>query len=320
MLNAKIYIFGQTYKNFHGKSSFLTQIQYFCSIMATEMTTILIADSGSTKTDWLLASGYNTQSIATQGINPFHQDAASITTILQEELVPNIRISPTHIYFYGAGCNEMTSPRIVACLHSLWPNACLEAASDLLGAARALCGHKAGMAAILGTGSNSCLYDGERIVNNVPPLGYILGDEGSGAALGKLLLNAIYKDDKYGEIRQIFEEETGLAYAEVIRRTYREPLANRFLASLAPFIKKHVDRNEVCELIRQNFRQFFERNIRQYHSTAPINAVGSIATHFENQLRSVANEQGYTIGTIMQKPIEALLRYHVGDGQIPRKS
>lgn len=281
--------------------------------MATETTTILIADSGSTKTDWLLSSGHNTRSITTQGINPFHQDQATVITILQEELAPHIDASPSNIFFYGAGCNETAAPRIAASLHDLWPTATVEAASDLLGAARALCGHRAGMAAILGTGSNSCLYDGKCIIRNVPPLGYILGDEGSGAALGKLLLNAMYKEEKYSAVRQLFEDETGLTYTEVIRRIYREPLANRFLASFAPFVKRHADRSEIAALIRQNFQQFFERNIRQYRSNIPVNAVGSIATHFEAELRAVAKELGYNVGTVMQKPIEGMLSYHLDD-------
>lgn len=273
---------------------------------------ILIADSGSTKTDWAIVDGANTAIHATQGINPIHQDAASIGHILTAELAPALgNRQPTHIFFYGAGCTEAVIPQMSDRLKAFCPAADVFVASDLLGAARALCGHKPGMAAILGTGSNTCLYDGERIVLNIPPLGYILGDEGGGASLGKLFLNALYKEEEWNAVRVLFEEETGLLYPDVIARVYRQPQANRFLASLATFIGKHKnDTPLLASLVRENFRRFFSRNICQYHSEAPLNAVGSIAYHFESELRDVAAQLGYNVGTVLQKPIDGLIAYH----------
>lgn len=273
---------------------------------------ILIADSGSTKTDWAIVGDNGTAIHNTQGINPFHQDAPFIDRILADELAPALGGErPSRIFFYGAGCTEAVIPQMAARLKAFCPTAEVYVASDLLGAARALCGHKPGMAAILGTGSNTCLYDGERIVRNIPPLGYILGDEGGGASLGMLFLNALYKEVGLADIRTHFEEESGLGYADVIARVYRQPQANRFLASLATFVGKHKTEHPLLsELVRQNFRHFFERNICQYHSDAPLNAVGSIALHFEKELREVASEYDCAIGTILQKPIDGLVAYH----------
>lgn len=274
---------------------------------------ILIADSGSTKTDWAL-SGANTL-FTTQGINPFHQDESTILRILQEELLPQLgEAHVERIFFYGAGCNEALAPRMEKMLKEAFPSAETFAASDLLGAARALCGREAGIAAILGTGSNTCFFNGKEIAQNVPPLGYVLGDEGSGATLGKRFLNALYKGFLSPTTRQCFEEDMKMDYQQVIERIYRQPLANRFLASLAPFIKQHMQEDEALKnVVRENFRDFFERNISQYPHHLPVNAVGSIAHHFQDDLREVAKEKGRTIGNILQKPIDGLVRHHTDE-------
>ena len=185
----------------------------------------------------------------------------------------------------------------------------VEAHSDLLGAARALCGHNCGIASILGTGANSCLYDGRRIVANTPALGYILGDEGSGAVLGRRFLNALYKGVLSKEIRDSFEAETGLTMAAIIDRVYRQPLANRFLASLSEFIHRHLDDEAVREIVISNFDDFFLRNIVPYgRRDLPVSFVGSIAWHYQSELQASAIRQGFTLGTILKTPIEGLLR------------
>lgn len=279
---------------------------------------ILIADSGSTKTDWCVADGGSVMcSVSTQGINPFHQDEQTISAILRDELLTSddcVRngIGISQVYFYGSGCREECVPTMTRVLSRAFPRAKkIEAHSDLLGAARAVCGAGKGVACILGTGANSCLYDGRRIVMNTPPLGYILGDEGSGAVLGRLFINALYKGALPTAVLSDFERETGLTQADVIRRVYREPLVNRFLASFAPFIHRHISCPAVRAIVVNNFRQFFRRNVVQYgRPDLPVGAVGSIALHFSAELSEAAHAEGFTMGRIVKSPMDGLVEYH----------
>ena len=197
----------------------------------------------------------------------------------------------------------------MALLKEMFPQARqVEAHSDLLGAARALCGHNYGIASILGTGANSCLYDGRRIIANTPALGYILGDEGSGGVLGKLFLHELYKGVLSEKICSEFEREYGLTMADVIQRVYREPMPNRFLASLAPFIHRHLSDDAVRQIVIRNFRDFFRYNIRPYGlSDMPVSFVGSIAFHFRDQLTEAALAENFRLGKILQSPIEGLV-------------
>ena len=275
---------------------------------------ILIADSGSTKTDWALQSASGTlEYFHTQGINPFHQDRIVIAEILCRELLPQLNPDEVDcVCFYGSGIRPELEPVMIALLQEVFPHARqVEAHSDLLGAARSVCGYNYGIASILGTGANSCLYDGEAIIQNTPALGYVLGDEGSGAVLGRRFLNALYKGVLSKEIQDSFEIETGLTMAAVIDRVYRQPLANRFLASLSEFIHSHLDDEVVREIVIQNFDDFFLRNIAPYNRRdLPVGFVGSIAWHYQSELQVSATRQGFTLGTIQKSPIEGLLRFH----------
>ncbi len=276
---------------------------------------ILIADSGSTKTNWCLAeNGRAIHNIATQGINPFHQDFAAISDIVTDELLPCMGgMLPKAVYFYGSGCRANKIGEMEQLLAKAFPTAKrVEAHGDLLAAARAVCGRNMGMAAILGTGANSCLYDGCTIVMNTPPLGYILGDEGSGAVLGRLFVNALFKGFLPKAVADVFLADTGLTLDSLIERVYREPLANRFLASLSPHILNRADCGEVHSIIVDNFRSFFRRNIAAYgHNDLPVGAVGSIAHHYSTFLAEAAAIEGYTMGTIVQSPMDGLVAYHV---------
>ena len=283
-------------------------------------TMTLIADSGSTKTDWLLQAEDGTCAPSvfhTQGINPIHQSDEQITAILRDELLPLIggeRLSS--VLFYGSGVRTDQEERMVRLLtqsltddaHSDLLTAApprIEAHSDLLGAARALCGSHEGLACILGTGANSCLYDGQRIVANTPPLGYILGDEGSGAVLGVRFLNALYKGRLDSQTKADFESVLQMSLTEVIDRVYRQPLANRWLASLSPFIHDHLADPAIEKLVTDNFADFIARNIEPYQRRdLPLQAVGSIAFYYETQLRKAAHTAGYEVGTILRSPLE----------------
>jgi len=279
----------------------------------------LIADSGSSKTDWALLvppMGPKPASIvriSTQGINPVHQTDNVIRQILLQELLPHLSIEAVgSVYFYGSGVRpEKEAPmaqllrEALSCAHSV------EAHSDLLGAARAMCGHNYGIASILGTGANSCLYDGQRIVQHTNALGYILGDEGSGAVLGKRFLHDLYGGILSENIKADFEKSLKLSLPEVINRVYRQPLANRFLASLAEFIHGHLDEPGVEALVKQNFRDFLRVHIVPYgHEYLPLSFAGSIAHFFKEQLTEVVEAEGYTMGTILRSPIEGLIEYH----------
>lgn len=266
---------------------------------------ILTADSGSTKTTWLVNDG---RSFKTQGLNPFHMTEEQMEHVIQEELLgqehfPSSSII-TEIHFYGAGCTKEKAPQLSALLKKAFPEASkIEVGSDMLGAARALFNRNEGIACILGTGANSCLYDGNGIVANVPPMGYILGDEGSGAVLGRNLVNLLYKGG-HGDFIPVFEKETGLTSGIIIEKVYRAPMANRFLASLTPFIKAHIDKEWMEEMVVESFRLFFRNNVRHYgRPDLACSFVGSIAFHFETQLRMAAKEEGSLIGTVMKEPL-----------------
>ena len=267
----------------------------------------LIADSGSTKTDWLIGN----ERVSTQGINPIHQDDDTILAILNDELISHLTpltSSPQTIRFYGAGVRPEQEERIRRLLAQVFPNATsIEAKSDMLGAARALCGKEEGLACILGTGANSCLFDGERIIQNTPPLGYILGDEGSGAVMGRIFINALYKSRLYANAKEKFEQHFNLSMADVIDRVYRQPMANRWLASLCPYIREHIEEPTVENIVVQNFRLFIRHNLEPYqHPHLPINAVGSVAYFFKPQLEKAAQAEGYTIGRILRSPLDAV--------------
>lgn len=282
---------------------------------------ILIADSGSTKTDWMVCSSSdplnNSRLFQTQGINPYHQDDDAILTILQQELLPGLMsagLRPSDlkvIRFYGSGVRPEQELRMRRLLHET----VLEAddvlvKSDMLGAAHALCGDREGIVCILGTGANSCLYDGWKIVQNTPPLGYILGDEGSGAVLGIRFLNALYKNRLYQNAQAEFEDTFKLSMGDVISHVYRQPMANRWLASLSTYIHQHLSQPTVRALVVDNFRLFVRYNLEPYgRHDLPVSAVGSIAYFYQEQFREALQEEGYRMGTVSRGPIEGLQQY-----------
>lgn len=275
----------------------------------------LIADSGSTKTDWCLvdADGQVAATCKTQGINPFHQDDQAISAILNEELRPRLDVSAaTAIHFYGSGLRPELQERMQRLFRHTFPQChAVETEGDLLGAARALCGRDRGIACILGTGSNSCLYDGTRIVMNTPPLGYILGDEGSGAVLGARFLNAVLKGHLPAPLRGELLDSLQMSEGDIISRVYRQPLANRWLASLAPFIHAHLHVDAVRQLVIDSFLQFVDRNLVPYGSEdLPVSAVGSIAYHFRAELAEALSRNGRPLGRIERSPLPELVRYH----------
>lgn len=267
----------------------------------------LYADSGSTKTDWLLKDGDVTKvQFSTPGLNPIHLNSNDITAILQQMVkVHPMMANAADVEFYGSGCTERTIPVVRECLTQVFVKAeQIVVDSDIVGAAKVTCGGNEGVACILGTGANSCLWDGNKIVCQTPAMGYILGDEGSGAVLGKLFVNALYKGRLSAEIRKDFEEELNLDLMEVIEHVYRQPLANRWLASLSPFIMKHISDDAVEKIVEDNFLSFFRNNILPYNrSDLKVSFVGSIAYHYQSQLCKVAKDMGIEVGEIRKSPL-----------------
>lgn len=284
----------------------------------------LIVDSGSTKTSWCFAFLPNTSSadgartITTEGLNPAVMSAEEVEEKIAKALnhcLQSLSISAAdvdNVFFYGAGCIAGRAGVVSESISSILVDARIYVADDLLGAARALCGHKAGIACILGTGSNSCLYDGKNIVAHTPALGYVLGDEGSGAVLGRKFLNAVLKQTLPENIRKRFLQESGLDMAEVINRVYRSPAPNRFLASMSKYIHGYLDEKEVRDIVIDNFEDFIRNNILAYGDEfRTINVVGSIAYHYKEQLTEAASRNGFQIGKIIKSPIEGLIEYHM---------
>lgn len=277
---------------------------------------ILIADCGSTKIDWCLLNGNEkVAQIFTTGMNALMLTQEEMTERIKEELMPHIvSYKVDEIHYYGAGIiSDEIKNHVVNALKANIPTATkIEVDSDLLAAARALCQHEPGVACIMGTGSNSCYYDGEKVVDNVSPLGYILGDEGSGAVLGKLLVGDVLKKQLPEHICEKFLKEYDTDRTKIITAVYRQPAANRYLAQFAPFLQNNMDEPAVHDLVVRAFTAFFKRNVANYpnYQQLPCNFVGSIAFYQKKALTEAAQALGITIGTIIQAPMEGLIKFH----------
>lgn len=276
----------------------------------------LIADAGSTKVEWCLLSneGVVLNRFSTQGINALlasPDDAMQLFRDVAARLDINVPIAELH--YYGAGCaTPQTCNKIADALSAAINARHICVTTDLLGSARALFGDSKGVACILGTGSNSCLYDGEKIVENVPSLGFILGDEGSGAALGKRLVADAFKGLLPESVSSRFLAHYDLSLADILNKVYKEASPNRFLASLVPFLKENLWNPYVYSLILTEFMQFTKRNLSMYEGvhSLKIGFTGSIAAHFENILREAVASQGLSVNQIMQNPLDGLISYH----------
>lgn len=276
---------------------------------------ILLADSGSTKTDWcVVEQGQLVRQIFTKGTNPFFQSEEEISHEIATALLPQLKPATfQEVHFYGAGCafpDKIETVRRAIVSH-LPVNGEIEVSTDMLAAARALCGHEEGIACIMGTGSNSCYYDGKEIVSNVSPLGFILGDEGSGAVLGKLLVGNLLKNQMPAGLKEKFLQRFDLTPAEIVDRVYRKPFPNRFLASLSPFLAENIDVPAVRQLVMNSFKEFLIRNVMQYdYKHAPVHFIGSVAFYYKEVLADAAREMGIRLGKIIKSPMEGLIRYH----------
>jgi N-acetylglucosamine kinase-like BadF-type ATPase len=276
----------------------------------------LIADGGSTKTDWCITRhGRQATRISAVGINPVYLSEEEIKSVIESTVLPRLEeTSFDSIHYYGAGCIPEKVSVMQRALGSIFSTGEITVESDMLGAARALSPHRPGIVCIMGTGSNSCFFDGEKIRESVPPLGYILGDEGSGAVLGKLLVGDMLKDRLGSDLKERFLRRFDLTAAGIIENVYRKPNPNRFLASLSVFIAENIDIPALRSIALASFVSFIERNIMRYDFHAhPVHFTGSIAANYRPILEEAARQTGIRIGHIVQSPMEGLIKFHSPD-------
>ncbi|MDU0371539.1 N-acetylglucosamine kinase [Hymenobacter endophyticus] len=276
---------------------------------------ILIADGGSTKSNWCqLDNTGNRVYFNTEGYNPDFMGTAAIAASLDKNLPDTLpRQEVSKVYYYGAGVhNAEKAERVAAAMREIFPNANVFVAEDLLAAAHALLGDKPGFAAILGTGTNSCLYDGEKITYNVDSLGYFLGDEGSGSFIGKRLLRDYLRGLLPDGLQEIFQEEFKFTRDEILDRLYNQPLPNRFLASFAKFTYDHNNISYCREIVLQGFETFFANIVQHYpnYQDYTFNCVGSVGYNFRDALTQVARSHNMEVGKIIRSPIDDLVSYH----------
>nr|MDA3867962.1 ATPase [Salinivirgaceae bacterium] len=275
---------------------------------------LLIADSGSTKTTWSILNKNleDTIFIETSGINPFYQNTTEIYKVLEQEFNSDTKEIDA-IWFYGAGCaNNSTKKTVGDALKQFFISKKVHIESDLMAAARALCGDKEGIACILGTGSNSCHYDGRDIIANVPPLGFILGDEGSGAVIGKQFLSDILKNQIPEELTQKFFKTFNTDTTKILNHIYKQPFQNRYTAGFTRFIAENISHPELHKLVKSSFDQFLERNVKQYAKSPslPIHFTGSIASVFKPILEESLVTYQLTCGKILKTPMKRLIDFH----------
>lgn len=277
---------------------------------------ILIADSGSTKTDWVLLDDKKVLfQYQTIGFNPYFQSSETIYNELKNVLLPlleNQLSHINHIAFYGAGCSCSDKVAVVKQgLYLAFGNINTEVNHDLLAAARALCGKEKGIACILGTGSNSCLYNGTELIENVPSVGYMFGDHGSGATIGKTFIQ-YYFDDKLPQHLKIAFEKAGYHRELILENVYKKPLPSKYLASISKFVSNFTNDSFIKELITNCFIDFFEAQVSKYTNAhqLPVNSIGSVGFYYKEFLEIAAKKQGFTIGNIIKSPMDGLIKYH----------
>ncbi len=276
----------------------------------------LIADSGSTKTEWaLIEKGNVVQKILTKGFNPYYYQKADFISDLKTSLSGQMAFNKIEkVFFYGAGCSSVSNCSMVeVSLKAVFSDALIKVEHDLFAAGLALLGDDKGIACILGTGSNSCLWENKKILDNVPALGYMLGDEGSGTHIGKLLLKGILLGEADTELSKTFYNSFNLSFDSILEKVYKEANPNLFYSSISPFANKHIDNAFCTFIVKQSFTKFIDRYISKYEGaqSLPVSFVGSVAFYFQDMLKLVLEENNMSLGKILREPMEGLIEYHI---------
>ncbi|MFM2327456.1 MAG: hypothetical protein RIR31_1658 [Bacteroidota bacterium] len=274
----------------------------------------LIADSGSTKAEWCLIDGKKKKTFFTQGLSPYFFSAEQIQKILEQELKPKMKlIQPDEVFFYGTGCSNPNNVKLVKkAIQKVFVKAKISVDHDLSAAAKALCGNEKGIACILGTGSNSCYYNGKKIIKNSPGLGYVLGDEGSGAYLGKKVIQYFLYNTFDEDLMDRFKAKFNTNSNEILEAVYKKPLPNRYLANYAIFLAENRGHYMVENIIEDGFNDFFFNHLYKYREswTLPINFVGSVAFGFKDVLKEMCSTYELQLGKVLKKPMDGLVKYH----------
>jgi len=274
----------------------------------------LIADGGGTKTEWRLIVGSSKKSFFTTGISPYYLSTSEIKQILLKEFPSGVlKKQVDEIFYYGTGCKTKEKANLVAkALTAIFPKAKVHVTHDLMGAAIATSGNQPGIVCILGTGSNSCVYNGKRMVNNSPGLGFILGDEGSGAYLGKKVIQHFLYGVFDEALQSSFVKEFKTSKEEILHKVYKEPFANRYLAGFTKFLSLHRGHYMVENIIEDGLRDFFDQHLQQYpkNTTYTFHFVGGVAYHFRDKIAELCRDYGFSLGKIMQQPMKGIVLYH----------
>jgi glucosamine kinase len=277
---------------------------------------ILIADSGSTKCEWCFVTERKTSVYFTQGMSPYFLSAEQMEQVIRKELLQQVKNAhPDEIHFYGTGNKDPeNAKRTKKVLKNIFPGSEITVDQDIFGAARALCHDDAGIACILGTGSNSCFFNGKKIIRNSPGLGYVLGDEGSGAYLGKKVIQYYLYDIFEKELKDKFEEKYSTNAAEILEYVYRKPLPNRYLAAFTFFLSENRGHYMIENIIEDGINDFFYNHVSRYHDSEkyPVHFTGSVSYYFKDVVLSLCEDYGLQAGTILKNPMEGLVRYHKG--------
>jgi N-acetylglucosamine kinase-like BadF-type ATPase len=278
------------------------------------MANILIADSGSTKAEWCLINGDKKKKIITQGISPYFLNTSEIEQLLATELKNKLKENePDEIYYYGTGCiNPENAKLVTKALRTTFPEAKIAVTHDLMGAAKALCGDEKGVACILGTGSNSCYYNGKKIIKNSPGLGYILGDEGSGAYLGKKVVQYYLYNTFDPDLMDRFNAKYNTTSAEILDAVYKQPLPNRYLAGFVTFLVENRGHFMIENIIEDGFNDFFFNHLYKYRESwiMPIHFIGSVAYGFRDILKEMCDTYELQLGRVLKNPMDGLIKYH----------
>ena len=278
------------------------------------MPVTLIADSGATKAEWCLMNGKKKKSIFTQGISPYFLSTDEITRLVSEELAGKMNKETVgQVYYYGTGCANPENARSVKkAIQRVFPDAKVQVQTDLMAAARALCGHDKGVACILGTGSNSCYYNGRTIVKNSPGLGYVLGDEASGAYLGRKVIQYYLYHTFDEDLRARFDARFVTTAVEILDNVYKKPMPNRYLASFAMFLAENRGHYMIENIIEDGLNDFFFQHLCKYAEIwkYPVSFAGSVAYGFQDVLKDLCSSYEFELGTILKNPMEGLVKYH----------
>lgn len=278
------------------------------------MKCILIADSGATKTEWCLLEDNKKKKIFTQGLSPYFLNQAQISEILKKELLPSLKqVMPEEVFFYGTGCSNPANASIVKkAIKENFKSAKVSVDHDLMGATRALCGSEKGVVGILGTGSNSCYYNGKKIVKNSPGLGYVLGDEGSGAYLGKKVIQYYLYNTFDEDLMERFKAKFNTSSVEILEAVYKKPLPNRYLAGFTMFLAENRGHYMIENIIEDGLNDFFFNHIYKYQESwsLPINFVGSVAHGFKDVLKELCSSYELTLGKVLKNPMDGLVKFH----------